>query len=130
MKAPNLNSEALRGWGLYTASFVFKMRRRLATALAIVFAAFLGYHVIFGQNGVTAYQQKRDTDRMLSRQIQLLQDENDRMKQHVEHLKNDPDAIEREARERLHYTRSNEVIYSLNDKPAGAHSGASAPAAR
>ena len=51
-------------------------------------------------------------------QILVLQQENDRMKQHVDHLKNDPDAIEREARERLHYTRSNEVIYTLNDKPA------------
>ena len=105
-------------WLLLAASFAYKMRRRIATSLAILFAVFLGYHVIFGQNGVTAYQQKRIDDRALRQQILVLQQENDRMKQHVDHLKNDPDAIEREARERLHYTRSNEVIYTLNDKPA------------
>jgi cell division protein FtsB len=102
------------------ASATFRLRRRLATALAIVVAVLLGYHVIFGQNGVTAYQAKRIEDHSLKQQIEALQQENDRMKLHVDHLKNDPDAIEREARERLHYTRPNEVIYTLNDKPAPA----------
>jgi len=100
------------------AGFAYRMRRRIATAAAIVLAVFLGYHVIFGQNGVTAYQQKRVEDKELQKQIQQLQDENGRMKDHVDHLQNDPDAIEHEARERLHYTRPGEVIYTLNDKPA------------
>ena len=100
------------------AGFAYRMRRRIATAAAIVLAVFLGYHVIFGQNGVTAYQQKRVEDKELQKQIQQLQDENGRMKDHVDHLQNDPDAIEHEARERLHYTRPGEVIYTLNDKLA------------
>jgi cell division protein FtsB len=100
------------------AGFAYRMRRRIATAAAIVLAVFLGYHVIFGQNGVTAYQQKRVEDKELQKQIQQLQDENGRMKDHVDHLQNDPDAIEHEARERLHYTRPGEVIYTLNDKQA------------
>jgi cell division protein FtsB len=95
----------------------YRTRRRIATAAAVVLAAFLGYHVIAGQNGVTAYEQKRLEDKDLQKQIQQLQDENARMKDHVEHLQNDPDAIEYEARARLHYTRSGEVIYTLNDKP-------------
>ncbi|QNI34861.1 septum formation initiator family protein [Alloacidobacterium dinghuense] len=94
------------------------MRRRIATAAAVVLAVFLGYHVIFGRNGVTAYQEKRLEDKDLQKQIQQLQDENGRMKDHVDHLQNDPDAIEHEARARLHYTRPGEVIYTLNDKPA------------
>jgi len=94
------------------------MRRRIATAAALVLAVFLGYHVIAGQNGVTAYEQKRIDDKELQKQIQLLQDENARMKEHVDHLQSDPDAIEHEARARLHYTRPGEVIYTLNDKPA------------
>ena len=94
------------------------MRRRIATTAAVVLAVFLGYHVIFGHDGVTAYQQKRVEDKELQKQIQQLQDENGRMKDHVDHLQNDPDAIEHEARERLHYTRPGEVIYTLNDKPA------------
>lgn len=100
------------------AGIAYRMRRRLATAAAVLLAVFLGYHVIFGQNGVTAYQQKRMDDKDLQKQIQQLQDENGRMKAHVDHLQNDPDAIEHEARERLHYTRPGEVIYTLNDKPA------------
>jgi len=100
------------------AGFAYRMRRRIATAAAIALAVFLGYHVIFGQNGITAYEQKRLEDKDLQKQIQQLQDENSRMKDHVDHLQNDPDAIEHEARARLHYTRPGEVIYTLNDKPA------------
>jgi cell division protein FtsB len=100
------------------AGFAYRMRRRIATAAAVALAVFLGYHVIFGQNGVTAYQQKRTEDKELQKQIQQLQDENGRMKDHVDHLQNDPDAIEHEARERLHYTRPGEVIYTMNDNPA------------
>jgi cell division protein FtsB len=101
------------------AGFAYRMRRRIATAAAIALAVFLGYHVVFGQNGITAYEQKRQEDKELQRHIQELQDENARMKDHVDHLQSDPDAIEHEARARLHYTRPGEVIYTLNDKPAG-----------
>jgi len=103
------------------------MRRRIATAAAVLLAVFLGYHVIFGQNGVTAYQQKRLEDKDLQKQIQQLQEENARMKDHVDHLQNDPDAIEHEARARLHSTRAGEVIYTLNDKPADRTSAQSPP---
>ena len=110
-----------------TAGFLYRMRRRIATAAAVLLAVFLGYHVIFGQNGVTAYQQKRLEDKDLQKQIQQLQEENARMKDHVDHLQNDPDAIEHEARARLHYTRPGEVIYTLNDKPADRTSAQSPP---
>jgi cell division protein FtsB len=63
---------------------------------------------------VSAYEQKRAEDRDLHRQIESLQQENDRLKDHVDHLKSDPDEIEREAREKLHYARQGEVIYTLN----------------
>jgi cell division protein FtsB len=113
MKQVVQNPNLIRAVGV-----AYHMRRRLATAAAVVLAVFLGYHVIFGQNGVTAYQAKRVEDKELQKQILQLQDENGRMKDHVDHLQNDSDAIEHEARERLHYTRPGEVIYTLNDKPA------------
>jgi cell division protein FtsB len=96
------------------AEFIYRGRRRIATALAVVLALIFGYHVIVGHNGLNAYEQKRAEDRELHQQIDSLQQENDRLKEHVEHLKSDPDAIEREARERLHYARPGEVIYTLN----------------
>ncbi|MBV8632325.1 MAG: septum formation initiator family protein [Silvibacterium sp.] len=95
-------------------SFLFRIRRRIATALAVILAIVFGYHVVVGHNGITAYEQKRIEDRELRRQIESLQQENDRLKDHVEHLRTDSDAIEREARERLHYARPGEVIYTLN----------------
>ena len=55
------------------AGFAYRMRRRIATAAAVGLAVFLGYHVIFGQNGVTAYQQKRMEDKELAKQIEQLQ---------------------------------------------------------
>jgi len=96
------------------AGFLFRIRRRIATALAVVLAVIFGYHVVVGRNGVSAYEQKRIEDRQLRHQIESLQQENERLKEHVEHLKIDPDAIEREAREKLHYARQGEIIYTLN----------------
>ncbi len=110
------------------ADLAYQSRRRVATVLAIALAGFLGYHVMFGANGLTAYQQKRSESRELQKQILQLQQENSRLTEHVQHLKTDPDTIEHEARMILHYARPGEVIYKLNDMPS-AHAGAgNAPA--
>jgi cell division protein FtsB len=45
-----------------------------------------------------------------------LQKDNARLEQQVKALKTDPDAIEREARDRLHYARPGEVIWT-EDEP-------------
>jgi cell division protein FtsB len=93
--------------------------RKVATGAAALLALGMGYHVIFGQNGLTAYQQKRQDAQSLDLQLHNLQRENDALKGHVERLQNDPNAIEHQAREELHYTRPGEVIYTL---PASAGS--------
>ena len=92
-------------------------RTRLATGAAGVLAIMVGYHVVFGQNGLTAYQGKRHDLRDLDSQTQQLQQDNARLRGHVERLTNNPDAIEHEARETLHYTRPGEVIYTLPADP-------------
>ncbi len=91
--------------------------RKVATGAAAVIALAMGYHVIFGQNGLTAYQQKRQDAQALDNQLHKLQRENDLLKGHVERLQNDPNAIEHQAREELHYTRPGEVIYTLPAVP-------------
>jgi cell division protein FtsB len=100
--------------------------RKVATGAAALLALALGYHVIFGQNGLTAYQQKRQDAQSLDRQLHNLQKENDQLKGHVDRLKSDPNAIEHQAREELHYTRPGEVIYTL-PVSAGSSSTASVP---
>jgi cell division protein FtsB len=97
--------------------------RNVATGAAALLALAMGYHVIFGQNGLTAYQQKRQDAQSLDRQLHSLQKENDQLKGHVDRLKSDPNAIEHQAREELHYTRPGEVIYTL---PASAGSSGTA----
>jgi cell division protein FtsB len=91
--------------------------RKVATGAAAILALAMGYHVIFGQNGLTAYQQKRQDAQALDNQLHSLQRENDLLKGHVERLQNDPNAIEHQAREELHYTRPGEVIYTLPAAP-------------
>ena len=88
-------------------------RRRVATVAAALLAAGVGYHVVFGQNGLTAYDQKRRDAHSLEQQLKQLTDENEALKGHVDRLASDPGAIEHEAREELHYTRPGEVIVKL-----------------
>lgn len=92
--------------------------RKVATGAGAVVALGMGYHVVFGQNGLTVYQQKRQESRALTEQLQSLQRENEGLKGHVDRLQDDPNAIEHQAREELHYTRPGEVIYTMPDTPA------------
>jgi cell division protein FtsB len=91
-------------------------RRKAATAAAAVLALGVGYHVVFGANGLTVYEQKRQETQLLNQQVLELQRENDQLKGHVDRLQTDPDAIEHQAREELHYTRPGEVIYAMPGK--------------
>ncbi len=47
------------------------------------------------------------------KEIDVLQQENAHLRDHVDRLKTDPGAIEHEAREQLHYAKPGEVIYNL-----------------
>jgi cell division protein FtsB len=94
------------------ARTLYRMRRRLATAAVIAAALVFGYHAIFGENGLNVYEQRRAEDRAVQKQIEQLEKENGRLAQQVKALKSDPDAIEHEARERLHYARPGEVIWT------------------
>jgi cell division protein FtsB len=105
------------GFALRSLDQIYAGRRRFATGAAAVLAVGLGYHVIFGQNGLTAYEQKRQNTVILDRELSVLGRENELLKGHVERLQNDPSAIEHQAREELHYARPGEVIYTLPVKP-------------
>ena len=101
------------------AGMAYRVRRRGATVLAFALALVCGWHAFFGQNGITAYAAKRSEDHVLKAQIDKLTYENAKLSHHVERLQSDPDSIEVEARQRLHYTRAGEVIYTLDKTPGG-----------
>jgi cell division protein FtsB len=91
-------------------------RRKALTAAAAALAVGVGYHVIFGPDGLTVYEQKQQQTQRLNQEMQDLQRENDLLQGHVDRLQSDPNAIEHEAREQLRYTRPGEVIYTLPGK--------------
>jgi cell division protein FtsB len=88
-------------------------KRRGATIAVACLAVVMAYGVVFGHNGLTAFANKRQEAKNLTREMQQLQTENDRLRGHVDRLQNDPSAIEHQAREELHYTRAGEVIYTI-----------------
>ena len=95
------------------AAWTSRMWRPAGTAVAVVLALLLTWHVINGKNGLQAWHKKRAEDQQLRKDIQDLEQENARLKERIEKLKSDPDAIEHEAREKLHYAKPGEVIYAL-----------------
>jgi cell division protein FtsB len=90
-----------------------RLWRPAGTVVAVVLALLLTWHVIHGQHGLSVWMQKRAEDRALQQEIKDLQQENAQMRQQVQRLNSDPEAIEREAREKLHYAKPGEVIYAL-----------------
>ena len=91
--------------------------RPAATAFTIALALLLTWHVVNGKNGLTVWQKKRVEDQQLRHEIDDLQKENSRLRERVDRLSSDPDAIEHEAREKLHYAKPGEVIYDLPADP-------------
>jgi cell division protein FtsB len=69
----------------------------------------LAYHVVAGNNGLTIYKQKLAEDKALAIEVKQLQQDNERLKRHVDHLATDPDAIEFEAHQRLRYMLPGQV---------------------
>jgi cell division protein FtsB len=97
--------------------WTLRVWRPAGTVVAVGLALLLTWHVINGKHGLTIWHQKRAEDLQLRKEIQDLQQENTHLRDRVERLKSDPDAIEHEAREKLHYAKPGEVIYTLPAEP-------------
>src|ERR1039457_2642153 len=75
--------------------------RPAGTVVAVGLALLLTWHVVNGKHGLSVWQQKRSEDQQLQKEIQDLEQENAHLRNHIERLKSDPDAIEHEAQDRL-----------------------------
>src|SRR5437867_2204137 len=93
-------------------------RRRLATAAVCILTVWLFVHVTFGANGMVVYRSKKAEYERVQKDIQQLQQENQRYADEVTQLKTDPKRIEKEAREQFHYARPGEVIYVAPERTA------------
>jgi len=91
--------------------------RRVGTVAVLLLTLGLVLHAMFGANGMVVYQQKRAERQTLQSEVGRLQKENDQYVERIKALKTDHRAIEREAREQLHYTRPGEFVYVAPDPP-------------
>lgn len=100
--------------------------RPAASVVAVLMALLLLWHGINGRNGLLVWRGKRVEDRQLRKDIDNLQQENARLRDRIDRLKSDPDAINQVAHDQLHYAKPNEVIVQLppenktQSQPAGA----------
>ena len=91
-------------------SWLAREWRRLGTLAAIVLIVGILLHAMFGANGMVIYRQKRAEMQTLRGEVDRLRKENSQYVDQIRSLKSDPGAIEKEAREQLHYTRPGEVV--------------------
>jgi len=94
------------GW-----SWLAREWRSLGTAAAAVVIVGLLLHAMFGANGMVVYRQKRAEMHELQSEVDRLQKANEQYAERIKLLKSDPETIEKEAREQLHYTRKGEVVF-------------------
>ena len=89
----------------------YRTRRVLATLCIGVLAVFIGYKVIFGANGMKVYEGKRAEAVRLQQQIDDEKIKSEQLQHQVDSLqREDPNAIEKEAREQLGYVKPGEVV--------------------
>jgi cell division protein FtsB len=107
-------------------TWFYGVRRKGATIAVMVLAAWLFAHVMFAANGMVVFRQKRAEFKNLQTEIDSLQKENDAYGKQINSLNSDPKAIEKEARETLHYTRQGEYVYvtSAPASPTPPHTNA------
>ena len=97
---------------------IYSQRRKFATAAAGGLVCVLAWHVVFGANGFSSYEAKRQQTKQLAVQIETLQQENSKLADHNARLKNDKGAIEESIRKQLHFAKPDEVIVTVQDAPA------------
>jgi len=101
------------GW-----SWLAREWRVLGTVASGLVIVVVLLHAIFGANGILMYRQKRAEMRALRTEVDRLQKENETNAERIEQLKSNPAAIEKEAREHLHYSRQGEIIFVAPEAPA------------
>lgn len=97
--------------------------RRLGTAAVVMGVALLLFQAMFGMNGMIVYVQKRTELNAVQNDVDRLQKENEDYARRIRALKSDPAAIEKEAREQLHYTRPGEYVYVAPPPPPASSVG-------
>jgi len=84
---------------------------------------------IFGTHGVLAMRRSQQQAADIQKEIDQLNQENQKLQDRVKSLKSDPAAIERIAREEIGLARPGEYIFKIPQKPADSQAAAPSPPA-
>ena len=101
-------------------SFLEQLRdfvRRNTTWFLVAGLVLLVLQDVLGTHGVLAMRHSVKQSADIQKQIQQLNDENQKLQKHVQSLKTDPSAIERIAREDMGLARPGEYIFKIQPKP-------------
>ncbi len=94
-------------------AFARRVWPQTASVLAVGLTLWLGWQVVYEKNGLSAWQQKRAEERQLLKENEDLKQENAHLRDQIERLKSNPDAIGIVARSTRRYAKPNEVIVTL-----------------
>jgi cell division protein FtsB len=91
-------------------------RKRLFVTLSLAGALYFLVPLLLGDMGLVKYFGMLKTDRELSREIETLVGENDRLRDEIRALRTDPTAIEKIAREELGMVKDGELVYRFKSE--------------
>ena len=97
-------------------------RRNAIFVMALVSLVLL-MHEVFGQNGYLTLRNQKRQYNALQQKIQTVSKQNQQLEQKIKALKDNPEAIEKQARDQLHLAKPGEIIYMLPARKPGQPAG-------
>ncbi|HET7099964.1 MAG TPA: septum formation initiator family protein, partial [Terriglobia bacterium] len=88
------------------------LRRNSIFVMALLSLVML-MHEVFGRNGYLTLRHEKKEYTALQQQVQAVSVENQQLEQKIHTLKNNPAAVEKQARDQLHLAKPGEIIYML-----------------
>ena len=89
---------------------------KVKVVVGLVVVGILGF-TVFGEHGVFKLMHYRAQRQEFAREAGRLRNENDKLRQEIDSLKNDPHYIERVARENLGMVRPGEFVIEFTEAP-------------
>jgi cell division protein FtsB len=94
------------------------LKRRVLLTLSTCAVLAMAGRALIGDRGMFEVWRKKGAHRKLAVEVQALREENLALKQEIQALRSDPDAIERLAREQLGFSRPGEINFIFREDEA------------
>ena len=95
-----------------------KIRGRIIFSLGILFFIYLSLSLIFGENGLLRYLHLQKETKDLRAEVMAIQMQDDDMERQIDSLENDPELIEKLAREQG-FVKEGELIFKFEEELSG-----------